>query len=161
MSKPFNIIVNSHHQFKLNANQLTDFDVVETSPKQYHILKEHTSYSAEITASDQEHKFYTVKVNNSKYEVVIQDELDVLIQKMGFEQSASKQINIITAPMPGLILEVLVTVGQQVSANETLLVLEAMKMENSITAPHEATVKTINIAQGDAVDKGQLLIELE
>jgi len=63
--------------------------------------------------------------------------------------------------MPGTISEILVEVGDQVKADEELLILEAMKMENPITAPSNGTVKEIKVAEEDKVDTNQLLIVLE
>jgi biotin carboxyl carrier protein len=63
--------------------------------------------------------------------------------------------------MPGLILDIYVTVGQEVKEDDTLVILEAMKMENSILSPREGIIKSINITKGDAVDKNHLLIEFE
>ena len=80
---------------------------------------------------------------------------------MGFEVGKTKQINAIKAPMPGLILEINVSVGQEVKENDNLLILEAMKMENSFSSPRDGIIKSIAVFKGDAVDKGQLLIEFE
>jgi biotin carboxyl carrier protein len=80
---------------------------------------------------------------------------------MGFEVGAGKEVNAINAPMPGLILEINVEVGQTVAKNELLLILGAMKMENSFLSPRDGTIKSILVNKGDAVDKGQLLIEFE
>ena len=102
-----------------------------------------------------------MKVNNTVYNVAIADYLDQLIKDMGFEVGASKHVNDIKAPMPGLILDISVSQGQEVKENDTLLILEAMKMENVLTSPRDGVIKTISVAKGDAVDKNQLLIEFE
>lgn len=67
----------------------------------------------------------------------------------------------IVAPMPGTISEILVEVGDQVKADEELVILEAMKMENPIVAPSNGVVKEIKVAEEDKVDTNQLLIVLE
>ena len=67
----------------------------------------------------------------------------------------------LTAPMPGKIIEVSVTVGQQVKQGETLLLMEAMKMEHAVTAPEDGQVKDILFAVGDQVSEGDALIRLE
>ncbi|MCL4147810.1 UNVERIFIED_CONTAM: hypothetical protein GTU68_000861 [Idotea baltica] len=63
--------------------------------------------------------------------------------------------------MPGLVLEIMVEVGQFVAVGDALLILEAMKMENVIKAQGEGVIKDIVVKQGAAVEKGQLLIVLE
>ncbi len=67
----------------------------------------------------------------------------------------------IAAPMPGLVLKVLVRPGEKVRAHQTLVVLEAMKMEHAIDAPHDGVVKSVNCAEGGRVAEGVVLIELE
>lgn len=63
----------------------------------------------------------------------------------------------IEAPMPGTILDIKVTKGQKVSKGETLLILEAMKMENEIVSPRDAVVSDIRVSKGQNVDSGTLL----
>jgi 3-methylcrotonyl-CoA carboxylase alpha subunit len=67
----------------------------------------------------------------------------------------------LNAPMPGLVLKVLVRPGDKVRAHQTLIVLEAMKMEHNIEAPYDGTVKTVNCAEGGRVAEGAALIEIE
>ena len=68
--------------------------------------------------------------------------------------------NSVTAPLPGTITKILVQVGQQVKAGETVLVMEAMKMENNITAEFDGTVKAILVQQGVQVQSGDALVEM-
>ncbi len=67
----------------------------------------------------------------------------------------------IRSPMPGKILEVRIEQGDEVEANQTLVVLEAMKMENTLASGARARVKTIHVAPGELVELGQILVELE
>ena len=64
---------------------------------------------------------------------------------------------VVNAPMPGNILDVKVKPGDSVKAGDTLLILEAMKMENEISAPQDGTIATIDVRKGDVVDSGALL----
>lgn len=66
----------------------------------------------------------------------------------------------VNSPMPGTILGVKVTVGEKVEKGQTLLILEAMKMENEIAAPEAGTVSSINVETGMSVESGQLLASL-
>lgn len=65
------------------------------------------------------------------------------------------------SPITGLVIRVSVEPGQAVQANDLLMVLEAMKMENSVTAPAAATVKNVCVTPGDPVKVGQVLVEFE
>lgn len=67
---------------------------------------------------------------------------------------------VVKAPMPGLVVRVLVESGQAVRAGEGLVVLEAMKMENELKAPAEGVVTAVGAREGQAVDKGAVLVEL-
>jgi biotin carboxyl carrier protein len=67
----------------------------------------------------------------------------------------------ITAPMPATVIKVLVAPGQAVRHGDTLVVLEAMKMELPIRAPSDATVKAVNCHEGELVQPDRPLIELE
>ncbi|NRD21398.1 acetyl-CoA carboxylase biotin carboxyl carrier protein subunit [Winogradskyella eckloniae] len=157
----YKIKVNATDTFKLSKADLDTLDCVETATNKYHILHDNTSIKAEIIKSNFNKKSYSINVNNSTYNVVIQDALDQQIEALGFEIGASKQIDTINAPMPGLILEINVSEGQDVKENDALLILEAMKMENVINSPRDGVIKSITINQGDTVDKNALLIEFE
>lgn len=67
--------------------------------------------------------------------------------------------NALSAPIAGTVVKVLVEAGAEVKSGETLLVLEAMKMETEVTAPKDGKVKSVDVAVGDAVKGGQVLIE--
>lgn len=66
----------------------------------------------------------------------------------------------IAAPMPGKILAIKANIGQAVKKGEVVMILEAMKMENEITAPEDGTVAGINVAVGDSVESGDTLASL-
>jgi biotin carboxyl carrier protein len=161
MSNTYKVNVNDSFQFDFEKEQVSQLDAVSIEANKFHVLHQNTPYKAEIVSADFNQKSYTVKVNNNSYTVAISDALDILIKKMGFEVGATKQVNAIKAPMPGLILEISVAVGQEVKENDSLLILEAMKMENSFLSPRDGIIKSISVSKGDAVDKGQLLIEFE
>jgi len=161
MGNNYKVTVNDAFHFDFEKESASQLDAVPAGVNEFHILHENTPYRAEIISSDFNHKSYTVKVNNTNYTVSIANPLDVLIKEMGFEVGQTKQVNAIKAPMPGLILEISVVVGQSVKENDNLIILGAMKMENSFLSPRDGVIKSISVSTGDAVDKGQLLIEFE
>jgi len=65
------------------------------------------------------------------------------------------------SPVTGLVIKVQVEPGQAVEANDPIMVLEAMKMETNITAPHAGIVKCVHVAHGDSVKLNQVLVEFE
>ena len=66
-----------------------------------------------------------------------------------------------SAPMPGMVLKILASEGQQVTKGTALLILEAMKMEHVIAAPRDGTIAAINCREGELVQPGNDLIELK
>ncbi|MGH2922017.1 MAG: biotin/lipoyl-containing protein, partial [Gaiellaceae bacterium] len=74
---------------------------------------------------------------------------------------AAAEQSTLTAPMPGTVIKVLVAPGDRVEPRQTLLVLEAMKMETPVVSPYEAVVREVHVAEGDRVAGGAVLVELE
>jgi len=77
------------------------------------------------------------------------------------EAGGQKGLSLVRAPMPGKVIQLSVAEGEAVRKNQTLAVVEAMKMENEIKSPHEAKVGRIFVAVGELVDSDRPLIELE
>ena len=161
MSIEYKVNVNDTFHFDVDNESVSLLDSVSVEKNKFHILHDNTPYKAEILSADFHQKSYSVKVNNNTYNVAISNPLDLLIKEMGFEVGLAKQVNFIKAPMPGLILEISVFVGQEVKQNDNLIILGAMKMENSFLSPRDGIIRSISVSIGDAVDKGQLLIEFE
>jgi glutaconyl-CoA/methylmalonyl-CoA decarboxylase subunit gamma len=76
------------------------------------------------------------------------------------KKSAPTGAVLISAPMPGTILDIKVTEGDTVKKGDTLLILEAMKMENEITAPQDGTVASVQTSKGSSVNTGDALVSL-
>jgi len=139
-----------------NANGV---DAVQISDSKFHVLEGNQSYQVEIIESDL--KKITVEVNGNKYDVNIKDSYDQLVKKLGFATVNNQKLKNIKAPMPGLIIDILVEPGQEVQKGDQLLILEAMKMENVLKSEGEGIVKEVLFTKGSAVDKGQVIIEME
>lgn len=161
MDNKFKVSVNENLVFQISNEDIAKIDALPTNGNKYHILQDNKPFLAEIIASNFNRKKYSVKVNNSRYDVDISDGLDLLIKEMGFSLGSTKNVGSIVAPMPGLILDINVSVGQAVKENDPLLILEAMKMENIISSPRVGIIKSISVTKGQAVEKKQLLIEFE
>lgn len=140
-------------------NTLLNWDLVKISEGYFHILLENKSYSAEVIKVDIPAKSFSFRINGVDYTVGLKDKFDLLLEKMGLNSSVVGKVNLIKAPMPGLIIDLRVKEGDTVSAGDPLFILEAMKMENIITATGEGIVKAVHIKKGDSVEKNQVLIE--
>ena len=157
----FKITVNNSDVFNISQKKLEECDIIQNPAGDYHIISNAKSVSGLILKSDFKNKRYTVQINNNEYDISIKDELDQRIDDMGFSSGSSKHIHTVKAPMPGLILDILVNEGQKVKENDPLLILEAMKMENIITSPRSAVISAVSVKMKQAVDKNALLIEFE
>jgi biotin carboxyl carrier protein len=93
-------------------------------------------------------------------DLTVEDERARHIRLLAGAGKAVDGRTLLKAPMPGLVLRILVAVGDQVAAGVPLLALEAMKMENELRAAAPGVVTSIQVTPGQAVEKGQLLIEL-
>lgn len=157
----YSIQVNEQHQFELDQTQIDQLDFVLQQDGSFHILQNGKSYRAEIIDTDFDSKKIKLQINGKNFEVSIADHYDRLVKQLGLSSGGSQKVNEIKAPMPGLVLNVAVKIGQEVKKGDGLLILEAMKMENVIKSVGDGIVKDILIEKGTAVDKGQLLIQME
>jgi len=123
-------------------------------------------------------KRYKVHINGKSYEVAIEELSDATAEAprkaspaapapqpsaappaaKPAVSAAKEEGGAISAPMPGTILRVAVASGDAVKQGDTLLILEAMKMENEILAPHDGTISEVKVAQGASVNAGDLLV---
>ena len=113
-------------------------------------------------------KKYRVNVNGTVYEVELEEITGAAPAASAAAPAAAPAPaaaapvagDAVTAPMPGNILDVKVKAGDSVKAGDTLLILEAMKMENEISAPQDGTIASVNVRKGDVVNSGDLLITM-
>lgn len=141
--------------------QIANWDLRTINEHTFHTIYQGQSFNIEILKSDFLEKSFTLKINGQKLEYSAKDATDLLLEKMGIQSKASSKINQLKAPMPGLIVGLRVEVGQQVAKGDTLLILEAMKMENIIKSPTEGKIKAIQVQKGENVEKNKVLIEFE
>lgn len=134
-------------------------DILKVREDVYSIIKDGRSYEVELVKHIPEEKKLVVKVNNTSYTLDIKDKYDDLLHSLGLDNLATKKVNEIKAPMPGMVLNILVSEGQEVKKGDALIVLEAMKMENILKSPTDGVIKKIAINKGVAVEKNQLLIQ--
>lgn len=168
----YTITVNGTKQFKTELNKQNNnivsgsvngqeflADIIKVRDGVYHLLKDSVSYNLEIVKHIPEEKKMVVKINNTSYTLDVKDKYDDLLHSLGLDNLAVKKVNDIKAPMPGMVLNVLVAEGQEVKKGDALIVLEAMKMENILRSPTDGVIKKIAINKGVAVEKNQLLIQ--
>ncbi len=125
------------------------------------VLYNGKSYTAIIENIDRKSKEVSLRVNGQLYKTTVKEPIDLLLTNMGLDISAMQKAEPVKAPMPGMVLKILVTPGKQINKGDALVVLEAMKMENILKASAGGTVKAVRVNERTAVEKGAILIEME
>lgn len=148
-------------EFCFTSEEIASANLVHIAPLAFNLLQDNRSVNAKIITADLASKKFTVEVDGEDFMIEIKDELNQVLEKMGFGLATNKQIKEIKAPMPGRVLEIAVSNGQAVIEGDKMLILEAMKMENCIVIHSAATIKKVAVVAGQTVEKGQVLIELE
>lgn len=147
-------------EYKLSAEQIAGLDLIETGDRSYHLLHEGQAYHCELLGLEMATKTMDLRINGKKFQLQLADRYDQMVKKMGLTVATAQAGNDVYAPMPGLILDIMVQPGDEIEAGSTLLILEAMKMENVIKSEGVGVVKEIHVEKGATVDKGQMLIEM-
>ncbi len=151
----------NEEDFPVKRSEVEVLDIINTADSSYHLLQDNKAYTIELAASDFQNKKLSVSVNGNIYDIEIKDEYDQKVKEMGLFTVTSQKLNSIEAPMPGLIIDIMVEAGQEITDGTPLLILSAMKMENIILAEGDGVVKSVNVEKNEAVEKGQLIIEME
>lgn len=156
-----NISAKVNDKFEFSNDDLGALDFKPIDERHFHVLANGKSYRAELVSHNFQRKLFTININGSRYDLQLADAYDQMVERLGLGAIDKAIASDIMAPMPGLVLQLMVKGGDTVTAGQPVLILEAMKMENVIKAPADGTIAHISITQGAAVEKGQLLIKLE
>ena len=125
------------------------YSLIAPSGKTHHITVE----SLDLRA-----RTMRLRVDGRRHDVALRSPLDQLVDELGLDAEPAPVLSEVRAPMPGMVLRIAVEAGQEVTTGETLLVLEAMKMENALKAPAAGTVQEVCVVEGVAVEKGASLV---
>lgn len=126
-------------------------DIVETEPNVFSILADGKSYEARVSGNE-------ISIGGKRFHFEIEDPRRWKRSTLaaGAQGKAS-----LTAAMPGKIVRVSVAVGDEVVAEQGLLVIEAMKMQNELKSPRDGRVTAIEVKENDSVNAGALLLTIE
>ncbi|MFN5088868.1 MAG: biotin/lipoyl-containing protein [Bacteroidota bacterium] len=156
-NQPFLLDVNAgQYTFQLTDVDnitLNDSDVINQI-----ILDNNKSKLVSVKEVNHELKRYQIQIDGRTYQVQISDAVDQQILKMNLKSKKSNQIKELRAPMPGLVRQVNVQVGDQVDSGDALFILEAMKMENVLKSPVNGIVSDLFVKPGESVEKNQILL---
>ena len=160
--KPFSFQVRvNEFDFAFSQEEIDGADFLKLANSHFQLLKNHRPINAALRSADETCKQQVLEIGGESYAVQIRDELDQLLDTMGYNTDVGTYSKEVKAPMPGLVLHVPIAEGQPVKEGDKLLVLVAMKMENSILVHTDAIIKRIAVQANQVVEKGQLLVELE
>lgn len=127
----------------------------------YQIISAGQTTHIEVLDVNIDAKQLIIRYQHTIYELEFENELDIVLSKMGIDKSSEVINTDIKAPMPGKVLDIVVKEGDQVAKGDAILILEAMKMENVLKAESDCSIKKVHVASSDNVEKNQLLIELD
>ena len=119
------------------------------------------TFNGEVIEQNLENHTLKLKINHRVFEVKRKYALLELIAELGLDKPKVKKLKELSSPMPGRVLKIMVNVGDEINIGDSLLSLEAMKMENILKSDGEGVVKEIFISEQQVVDKGEVLIEFE
>ena len=141
--------------------QLTDVDNITLNNIDVNnqiILDNNKSKLVSVKGVDHELKRSQIQIDGRIYQVQISDAVDQQILKMNLKSKKSNQLKELRAPMPGLVRQVNVQVGDEVDSGDSLFILEAMKMENVLKSPVNGIVSDLFVKPGESVEKNQILL---
>jgi biotin carboxyl carrier protein len=154
--KTFEIDIQPDGSLLVNGEK-REVDFHALGPSMYSILDEHMSY--ELTIEEREDEI-EVLMHGRLFGVKVMDErAQLLASRSGGLGTESGEITI-KSPMPGLIVAVKVEVGQEVTAGQTLVILESMKMQNELKAPRDGVVQSVNVQPGQSVEQNKPLVKI-
>ncbi len=160
----------SEYEFQLSVNHETDeiriygsqetadIDLVKIDEGLFHLILENKSYL--ISVSDTNICF-RASVGGEEYNVEIEDNISRLKSKYGVTEEDVKSLGKVHSPMPGLVVNIYVSVGDEVQLNTPLLALEAMKMENEIKSPTNGKITDISVTAGQNISTETVLMTIE
>jgi biotin carboxyl carrier protein len=163
----YKVKVNNKESFEINSkldmilNTADNVTLAKNANGTFDVKIENQNLNASIIDWDKETKIAKIKINQNLYIVHVQEPADLLLENLGMTIPKAKKANSLKSPMPGLILKIIGKPGQAIKKGESLLILEAMKMENVFKAGADCVIKEIKIEQNQAVEKGQELITFE
>ena len=136
-------------------------DIRQIGERRFHCINGTGSYQVEVLEADYARKQFVLGLRGQRVTVQLKDDLDLLVEKLGMAQSVEAVVREIIAPMPGLIVGLSVEAGQTIEEGDSVLTLEAMKMENVIKSPVSGTVEAVHVRVGDSVEKKQVLVSFK
>ena len=137
---------------------IADFKTLK--PGTYHYLINNKSYNINVIESDKNSKQYQLRINGKNFDVQLRDRYDDLLHELGLDTITAAKISDLKAPMPGLVVDILVQENSVVKKGDTLVILEAMKMEQPLVAHKAGKIANLIAIIGEIVSSGTVLCDI-
>jgi biotin carboxyl carrier protein len=138
----------------ITLDKLPNAEIHKINDTEYLVKHKGKNHRIRISNFDPIEKTFTFYVDGVRMAGKGMNDLDLLVESMGFLTKAKHNAKEIKAPMPGLVVDVLVAEGDKKEEGENIIILEAMKMENILKSEGEGTVAEVLVKKGDSVVKG-------
>ena len=143
-------IVNGKHQ---------SVDIRKIDDTSYHIIHNHKSINVRIVNIDPDKKKIELRISGQSHFVELLDEEDQLLAHLNRGVKKMKRVDVLKAPMAGLIMDIKINEEDVVREGDPLITLKAMKMENIIKSPYDGTIKRIFVEENDTVEKDTPILQ--
>ena len=144
-------------ELKINGKKM-DIKIFDDEYGFTYIVYDGKKFLAEIVEKNQNR--YTVLINGVSYSFTVETPISFKRKKYLEKNKAQSKVELVGAPMPGKILDILQEPGADIKPGESIMILEAMKMQNEITAPIAGKISNINVKKNDIVNKDDVLFEI-
>ena len=156
-------ILNSVVQLDLSQTDVDKFKVLEINYTKKEIILSNGSkkFECKILKENVIDQSYIVRINGEISTIRLIKQVEKTIEKLGIQKENQKNINVLKAPMPGLILDVVIKESELVKKGDPVIILEAMKMENILSSPVDGIVEEVKVNPQQTVEKNNILIKFE
>lgn len=155
-NKKFEIDIDKEGAVTVNGEK-REIDLLPLSPSLYNLLMQNKSQDLVVDERDGE---YQVMLGGRLYTGEVLDERAQLLAATSTGAGASSGEISIKSPMPGLVVAIPVSEGQEVKGGQTVIILESMKMQNELKSPRDGVVARVNAQAGQSVEQGKLLVTI-
>ena len=156
----YEILIDHHGRVTVDGVEMAADMTLVGGPRFYSLILDNVSYEIVLDSDPDLRNLYAVMVSGLRYAAKVQDERSRRLALVDRSLRAPEGELIIKAPIPGLIIKTPIEPGQVLAEGDTLLILEAMKMENELRAPRAGVVHEVRVKPGDQVALGQVLVTL-
>jgi biotin carboxyl carrier protein len=145
----------------ITSSLLSSYAVISNNGDSIVLEKDGVKYNCRLLFHDTENNSIIIKVNGAKVAVDLKKEVDFILESFGISGDSTQSINELKAPMPGVVLDIKIAPGDEIKKGDPLIILEAMKMENVLSAPVDCIISSIEVKKKETVEKNTLLIKFK